>query len=704
MMRSMLVCFVVAGLCLSAFAVETVALPRLPPPAIVDGDLADSCWKEALATGPLTAAKQGLEIIEGTEAWLFHDGESLYVGARCSFRDYALREELMAKTKAPTGFYGDCVEIFLDPGDTGNYAHIGINFMGAVTVGGVGTVKPVKCQVQMHGKDWTLEARIPFDAIKLLADRIEGSGDWRINVCRGNYAIDPPEISSWSKLENGAFHEIASFNRVKGIPADLVAIRRTQKAAERKDFEIAFDRMVYAGDTVAKASLDFLYDRPMKGFRATATVKDDAGRIVAEKTVSPIPFHVDFEFPLASHACGRHTATIAVLDADGKAVRSGERQFWKIPPGKTREGDDRYEIRNGCIYRNGEFHFPIITWCAAPRDYKGREQYRADLDALFKEMSDCGFTATMTSLVNFPEEDEDRLRKVGSFDWITWEHERFRKAKKDGMTFADYCAAARRHGIAIIAQSPYLWRPPTPYSTDCFVDHVIRLRDVSNVMCWHTSDEQDGCVEHNMLLNRLYHEIDPTRFTWINTINGVEANKDAADVLSTDPYPIPGGSITSMASVGDRLERAIDGRTNVCHWTWIQNFGGEGSWTRPPTPEEVKCMVMLSVNHGVKGIAYFTWTWPDLRNGVRQHKDGTRMYPEFNAYLRQWTPILCQGEVKFRGRQGDLDVLAVVFRGRKAFSVVNIGNKPIENAAVRVDGFGETKVSLPGYGTKVIEL
>ena len=115
-------------------------------------------------------------------------------------------------------------------------------------------------------------------------------------------------------------------------------------------------------------------------------------------------------------------------------------------------------------------------------------------------------------------------------------------------------------------------------------------------------------------------------------------------------------------------------------------------------------MVMLSVNHGVKGIAYFTWTWPDLRNGVRQHKDGTKMYPAFNAYLKKWTPVLCQGERKFLGRQGQLDVLAVAFEGRKVLSVVNPESMSVENAPVKVEGFGETTVTLPALGTKIVEL
>jgi len=676
-----------------AFAYETVMIPTLSPPNIVDGDLSDPCWKKAYASAPFTAIKPGDKITEETRAYLFCTADTLYIGAKCSFTDYALREKIV-NDKSKSGFAGDCIELFLDPGDTGNYAHIAINVAGNVT--SVGMVAPFRCSVQLYQTYWMMEAEIPFAAIKL--DAQSYNANWRINVARGNYKKG--ESSSWSKLENGVFGEPASFNSVNGIVADLVAIMKAQKDAARKDFEIVFDRVVYTDQADVKATLDFLYTKSIAGFTTKATIVDATGKTVLEHNAPLTAFHADFAFPLKGFADGKHVATIAIVDAAGKTIKSGEKTFYKVPPMRDSDNVDRYTIRNHCVYRNGRFFFPIITWKLTSSDFTSLEQWRSQSEAVLKEMAEHGFTTGMTTDYSFPEEDLDVRRKTKSI--AAWNQKITKSLHDAGVTFEDQCRMAKKYGINVIATSPY--RPKSPYATDCFVEHVARIRRTPNVMLWHTADETDGQVEYNALLNRLYHELDPTRLTWLNVINAVSANKDAADILSTDPYPIPNGRVTAVAAHADRLVANTKGRPQVGRWLWIQNFGGEGGWTRPPTPAEVKCMSMLAINHGVKGLAFFTWAPLSQRNGVRQHPEGMSMFKAFSPFLQKWTPALCQGEVKFQGRQGVLDVLAVEFEGRKVLSVVNIENNPVAAAPVEIPGFCDKKMTLEGYGISVEEL
>ena len=47
-------------------AFDEVALPTLPPPDIVDGDLADPCWAKAFKTSAFTATKSGEKLTEAT--------------------------------------------------------------------------------------------------------------------------------------------------------------------------------------------------------------------------------------------------------------------------------------------------------------------------------------------------------------------------------------------------------------------------------------------------------------------------------------------------------------------------------------------------------------------------------------------------------------------------------------------------------------
>ena len=680
------------GLAGQAFAYETVSIPTLPPPNIVDGDLSDPCWEKAYRAEPFTAIKPGGAVTEGTVAYLFCTADKLYIGAKCSFADYSLREQIVNDGSGSV-FAGDCVEMFVDPGDTGNCAHMAVGVSGKVE--SFGTVAPIRCAVQLYRTHWMMEAEIPFSSIKL--DSASYNANWRINVARGNYRKG--ETSSWSRLENGTFNELAAFNSVNGIAADLVAIMKAQKAAARKDFEIAFDRIVYTDQAEVKATMDFLYAKPITGFAAKATVRDKDGKTVLERSAPLTAFHADFAFPLGDFADGKHVATLAIVNAAGKVVKSGEKTFYKVPPMKDSDNTDRFTVRNHCIYRNGEFFFPIITWKLTASEFTSLEEWRAQSETELSELAEHGFNAGITEHFTFSEEDLDVRRKTKSV--AAW-YEKTNKALHDaGVTFEEQCRMAQKHGISVIPCSPY--QPNDPYATDCFVDHIVRIRKAPNVMMWHTADETDGLVEYNALLNRLYHEIDPTRLTWLNVINAVSDNKDSADVLSTDPYPIPNGRVTAVAAHADRLVLNTKGRPQVGRWLWIQNFGGEGNWTRPPTPDEVKCMSMLAINHGVKGLAFFTWTKPALRNGVRQHPEGMSLFKTFSPFLQKWAPALCQGEVKFQGRQGDLDVLAVVFEGRKVLSVVNVEDKPL-SASVKIDGFCDKAFDLAGYGIAVVEL
>lgn len=160
--------------------------------------------------------------------------------------------------------------------------------------------------------------------------------------------------------------------------------------------------------------------------------------------------------------------------------------------------------------------------------------------------------------------------------------------------------------------------------------------------------------------------------TWLTVINAVSANKDAADILATDPYPIPNGSVNAVAVHADRLKKNTEGRPLVASWLWLQNFGGELSWTRPPTPEEVQAMAMLALNHGVSGIGYFNWIPPKHRDGVRQNPKSWSMLKDFNAYLQKWAEPMLTGKRNFVGRHGDEDVLEFEFGGKKYRSSVNI--------------------------------
>ena len=643
---------------------ETVSFPALPPPNIVDGDLADPCWAKAFKTPPFTSAKGGGEITEATCAYAFCGESALYIAYRCEFADIAPREKAVSSSKG--AFDCDCVETFIDAGDTGNYAHLAVNVAGDIYKAGF--CGDAKATVQLHEKDWTVEIEVPYSSLKLSGQTF--SKNWKINFCRGNYGIK--EVSSWAKLGSGSFHDTAAFNAASGIPADLVQIAKEQAAAARGDFDFRLDHVIYAGAGELKATLDMLHDTSLEGYSVRFCIRDGQKEIVSRK-VAPVYFHSEATIAIDTLPDGCHACEVSLVKPDGEVEKSSRETFWKVPSPRPDPARAKVEIRDQNMYVNGKFFLPIITWkSCADGDFATREEWEAANDALFADMAEHGINAVLdwqSTLSDIPEEWFEKTKSMPS-----WLKKQYNANRRVGVGLADFARLAAKHGIYIIHWSPFLGKNNlnSAFARQCFVDEMLKYRDIPNILCWHTADETDGQVEENLLRNQLCHEIDPGRLTWLNVINAVSANKNAADILSTDPYPIPNAKVTMVANHADRLKQNTEGRPGVASWLWLQNFGGEGNWTRPPTPEEIRAMAMLALNHGTSGIAYFTWTSPQKRNGVRQHPEGWSMLKEFNAHLQKWAEPMLTGKRLFQGRRGDEDILEFEFKGRKYRSSVNV--------------------------------
>lgn len=658
----------VATLLVAAMAVnaaEKVVLPKLPPPQIVDGHLTDPCWAKAFKTPVFTSAKSGAALAEATHAYAFCDESALYVAFVCEFKDYKAREKVVANSK--NAFDCDNVETFIDAGDTGVYSHFAVNVGGSIYKSGF--CGEVMAAVQLNDRDWTAEIKIPYSSLKLSGRTF--SKDWKLNLCRGNNAV--MELSSWAKLESGTFHDISAFNAVTGIPADLAMIAREQESVAKGDFEVNLDHVIYAGIGEVKATLDMVREKPLGGYSVRARILDGA-RELAVKSVKSVYFHTKAKLPIGGLPDGRYTCEVALMRPDGTVEKSWSEEFWKVPPMKDNPARPKVEIRNHNIYVNGRFFFPVITWRYPPSgDFKTREELEGFFDAQYADMAAHGINAIVDQPFAMADLPREWFEKTGTMP--NWRWKEYEMYKRLGFGLPEFARVAAKHGIYFIHLSPFIrgkGSVNSVFARQCFVESMLKYRENPNILCWHTADETDGQIEENLLRNRLYHEIDPTRPTWLNVINSVAANKDAADILSTDPYPIPVAPITMVSTHADRLKKITEGRPGVANWLWLQNFGGESRWTRPPTPEEVQAMAMLALNHGMSGIAYFTWTEPKRRDGVRQHPEGWSMLKDFNAYLQKWAEPMLTGKQLFLGRRGDEDVFEFEFGGKKFRSLVNV--------------------------------
>lgn len=663
-------------------AAEPMRIPQSAAPSLIDGNLSETCWKNALKTGPFRKLDGGT-VREKTEGFLFADRENLYIGMKCYFSDYEAKSREIASAK--NVFSIDRAEIFIDPGSSGNYQHIAVNAAGIQFFPG----KQAEMQygVQLNGDNWTLEARIPFRAIKVIGENF--SKEWRINLARGNVPIK--ENTTWAPLTDGTFHQPDRFFCFSGIDVDLVDLAKQQIAANKGNFEITLDRILYNSQKNLRAVLDIRYVKSMKGFSVKAEIFSKAGESVLTKTIQPVFFKNTFTLPIADLKNGRYKLLLQLMDPKGKVLESGEKSFWKIPP-KNSKQKNILTVQNHNLYLNGEFFFPIFA-----RAYSGnltpgvpdksREDYCKWIRNFYQDdYRKVGYNCVEAGSLDISTEtDFPYLRKFGGLEaWniSLWKTRQTKKISTEDIIDARACA-----GIYTIL-TPYYLQIHSRI-TDEMIDHwvsmMLKLREMKNILMWSMADETDGAIDDNKLRYQLYKEMDPDRLAWLNVINAVSQNKNSADVLSTDPYPIPNGKVSMVGAHADRLVQAYKDHPEKSYMLWLQIFGGEGSWTRPPTPEEMRVMAFIALNHGIKGIGWWGYQPKPRRVLPYQHPDTFEMQATVHARILELAPVYCLGKKTLQNVQNGIDVAVLEYQGKTYVSCANTRNEPV-HAVIRIPG------------------
>lgn len=225
-MNKMLLGAVCAILSFAGLGGEALQAQRLNGSIYLDGKLDEPAWQKAPVYTRFFKAGTQTPARSRTEVRILFDLNALYVGIRCS--EPAIHELVVRDTPRDGGLYQqDCLEIMLDPGvSKERYYHFMVNAAGqqydAFREQGGGIQNPfwngVWTAKTFIGKDfWSCEIRIPFFNF---SSRDASSGDWGINVCRGQ-RTNPREDSSFS----GEYHKMDKFLTVKGIQTDMTPYR-----------------------------------------------------------------------------------------------------------------------------------------------------------------------------------------------------------------------------------------------------------------------------------------------------------------------------------------------------------------------------------------------------------------------------------------------------------------------------------------------
>lgn len=223
---------------------------------------------------------------------------------------------------------------------------------------------------------------------------------------------------------------------------------------------------------------------------------------------------------------------------------------------------------------------------------------------------------------------------------------------------------------------------------------VSELRLHPATIAHYVIDEPLGCGIDRELVKRfcdLVKEVDPEHITFVNEVPGaVSGYAGIGDVTGTDPYPIGAETPRSLAWVGESVENAVKASGGKPVWAVIQALRQPPahSQNRYPTPEELRCMSYLALNHGAKGLLFYAWgdvyqtengSW---ESGFKFNPQLMDYFPKLLKELREMGEWYSLGEVRKVSSQSlepsFLDVVVVNYRGKKRLVAINPTSERVE--------------------------
>lgn len=188
----------------------------------------------------------------------------------------------------------------------------------------------------------------------------------------------------------------------------------------------------------------------------------------------------------------------------------------------------------------------------------------------------------------------------------------------NGDTTPSYLGRAAACGLRVI---PYI-------RVEHMAEDVKGAAGARPLFAWYLFDEPDL---NNMTpekygdLSRTLRALDPTRPIFLTVLSPRRYAEYAADcdIFATTVYPVhhedeQENKLWAVAWATEAAVRAAKGRPV---WTVLQAFFGEPAWERNPTPEEVRVMAFLALNHGSSGILYFSY-----KSGDKPLPEQTELY------------------------------------------------------------------------------
>jgi hypothetical protein len=227
---------------------------------------------------------------------------------------------------------------------------------------------------------------------------------------------------------------------------------------------------------------------------------------------------------------------------------------------------------------------------------------------------------------------------------------------------------------------------------------VNTFKDHPAIISWYMNDERGP--EYLRELDARYQkvrELDDNNPVWSVHWNTDWLIQEAhtTDIVGVDPYPIDNNPITLVSKMADAANKAGKPLWLVPQIFSWRDYPGDfrAPSGRPPTREEMRAMTYLAVNHGAKGLIYYSYfNILDDRNYQKRWKEIKEIASEVD-HLRPVllsidqtnnNDIVCNNrniDLKLM-REGDIYYLFAVNTRKKAITGVSFGNKQVNKPLI----------------------
>jgi len=145
-------------------------------------------------------------------------------------------------------------------------------------------------------------------------------------------------------------------------------------------------------------------------------------------------------------------------------------------------------------------------------------------------------------------------------------------------------------------------------------DALLQKAAARALFAWYLFDEPDLngiSAEDYLVLSKELRRVEKSRPIFLTVLlpENYSAFVAGCDILAPNSYPIqeerPERNNLRRVAEAVQAARAAAGARPV--WAILQAFYAPPIWPRNPTPQELRAMVFLALNHGASGVIYFSY-------------------------------------------------------------------------------------------------